>query len=171
MSEITYPLRLRGLSLPLARGARYVPGPWHVLVESQVIGAGENHFRRAARRISSWEMHRDSGMQVEARAGATVGSQVTMRIGTGWCGLTAQCEVIATVDTDREAGFAYGTLARHPERGEEAFIVRWLEDDSVVGTVAAFSRPAQWYTKAGGPVTRAVQTVAARRYLAAMLKS
>lgn len=122
-------------------------------------------------RISSWQMHRDAGVHVQAGPVAAVGSQVTMRLGAGRWGITAECEVVAAVDADREAGFAYGTLARHPERGEEAFIVRWLDDDSVVGTVAAFSRPAQWYTKAGGPATRAVQAVAARRYLAAMLPS
>ena len=29
---LTYPARLQGLSLVLARGAAYRPGPWHVMV-------------------------------------------------------------------------------------------------------------------------------------------
>jgi uncharacterized protein (UPF0548 family) len=114
-------------------------------------------------------MHRDAGVKVEANSEAADGVDVAMVIGAGPLSITAECRVVAVVNEARESGFAYGTLARHPECGEEAFLVRWREDDAVVGLVAAFSLPARWYTKAGGSVARTVQGVAARRYLAAML--
>ncbi|MCZ3389115.1 MAG: DUF1990 domain-containing protein [Actinomycetia bacterium] len=169
MSELTYPARLQGRSIPLAGGATYAAGPWHVLVQMQVIGAGELDFERAAQRITAWQMHRDAGVHIDADSAAAVGVEVAMGIGAGLLRITAECRVVAVVDEPRQSGFAYGTLARHPECGEEAFLVNWREDDAVVGSVAAFSQPARWYTKAGGPVTRAMQAVAARRYLGAML--
>lgn len=169
MSELTYPARLQGLSIRLAGGASYVAGPWHVLVQTQVIGAGELDFKRAAQRIASWKMHRDAGVRIRADSAAVVGAEVALAIGAGLLSITAECRVVAVVDEPRQSGFAYGTLRRHPECGEEAFLVEWREDDAVVGSVAAFSQPARWYAKAGGPVTRAAQAMAARRYLGAML--
>ena len=169
MSELTYPERLQGLSIPLARGATYLSGPWHVMVQTRVIGVGLADFQLASRRVAAWQMHRDAGVRVDADAVATEGSEVRMRIGAGPISIAAACQVVAVVAEPREYGFAYGTLSGHPERGEEAFLVSWRADDMVVGSVAAFSQPAQWYTKAGGPVTRTAQALAARRYLAAML--
>ncbi len=170
MSALTYPTRLQGLSIPLARGDAYAAGRWHVMVQTQVIGAGEADFRLACQRIDSVAdapRRRREGRGESRRR--PQGAEVTMRIGAGPLRIVAECRVVAVVDEPREFGFAYGTLARHPECGEEAFLVRWRADDAVVGSVAAFSRPARWYAKAGGPVTRGVQTLAARRYLAAML--
>jgi uncharacterized protein (UPF0548 family) len=170
MSELTYPARLLGLSIPLAQGASYAPGTWHVLVQRQVIGAGPDDFHLAARRVGSWQMHRDAGVRVAAASSAGKGMEVTMQIGAGPLSIAAECRVVAVVDAPREFGFAYGTLPRHPERGEEAFLISWREDGTVVGAVAAFSQPARWYTKAGGPLARAAQALAARRYLAAMIR-
>jgi len=169
VSGLSYPARLRGLSVPLARGAVYLAGPWHVMVRTRVIGAGELDYRLASERVRSWQMHRDAGVNVEADSEVAEGVDVRMGIGAGPLRIAAECRVVSVVDEARESGFAYGTLARHPECGEEAFLVRWREDNTVVGAVAAFSQPAQWYTKAGGPVAHATQTLAARRYLAAML--
>lgn len=168
-SELTYPNRLLGGSISLARGASYEAGPWHILVRRQVIGSGQDDFRLAAERVATWQMHRDAGVRVVGGALAAVGSEVTMGIGVGPLRVVAACRVVAVVDELRESGFAYGTLARHPECGEEAFLIRWREDDAVVGTVAAFSQPARWFTKVGGLLATRAQSLAARRYLAAML--
>ena len=40
--------------------------------------------------------------------------------------------------------------------------------DAVFAEVSAFSRPATWWSKAGGPVVRMAQRVIARRYLRAV---
>jgi uncharacterized protein (UPF0548 family) len=174
MSELTYPARLQGLSIPLAQGATFISGPWHVFVQARAIGAGLDDFHLAAQRLASWQMHRDAGIRVAAGTGAAegaaMGAEVRMQIGAGPFSIAAECRVIAVVDDRREFGFAYGTLPRHPERGEEAFLVSWREDGTVVGSVAAFSQPAEWYTRVGGPLARAAQALAARRYLAAMIR-
>ncbi len=167
-SELTYPGHLRGLSLPLARGASYERGEWHVLWDVRVLGFGASDFSAARERVMSWQMHRDAGLRVESEGAVELGRRVSVSIGVGPIAMAAPCEVVAVVDADNETGFAYGTLPGHPERGEEAFLVRLLENRAVVGSVAAFSQPAHW----GGSLVRALaqraQRIVARRYLAAM---
>ena len=65
------------------------------------------------------------------------------------------------------AGYAYETLPGHPERGREAFYVTRGEG-LVEFTVMAFSQPALWYSRLGGPVTRIVQNRYTNKYLLAM---
>lgn len=65
------------------------------------------------------------------------------------------------------AGYAYETLPGHPEHGREAFYVTRAEG-LVEFTVAAFSRPAVWYARLGGPVTRIIQNRYTNKYLLAM---
>ncbi len=72
------------------------------------------------------------------------------------------------MDEPRRRGFAYGTLPGHPESGEEAFIVEQHDDDSVTFTITAFSRPATWLARLGGPLGRAVQDRVTARYLRAL---
>ncbi len=168
-SELTYPEHLRGLSLPLARGAVCKPGEWHVLREVGVLGFGASDFAAACERVMSWQMHRDAGLGVETEGDVELGRRVSVSAGVGPLTLVAPCEVVALVDTDTEAGFAYGTLPGHPERGEEGFLVRLRDDGMVVGGVATFSRPAMRGLSLVGPVARVGQRLVARRYLAAML--
>jgi uncharacterized protein (UPF0548 family) len=68
-----------------------------------------------------------------------------------------------SVDDERQAGFGYGTLPGHPERGEEAFLVERDDGGEVWFTVRAFSRPARWFTRAAGPAVVAFQHAYARR--------
>jgi uncharacterized protein (UPF0548 family) len=52
-------------------------------------------------------------------------------------------------------GFAYGTVADHPERGEERFQVEWHEaTDEVFYDLVAIAQPAHWLAKLGYPYTR-----------------
>lgn len=67
-----------------------------------------------------------------------------------------------------QRGAAYGTLAGHPERGEELFLVEHRGDEAVTLTVRAFSRPVLWWTRAARPASRLVQRRITRRYLRAL---
>jgi uncharacterized protein (UPF0548 family) len=66
--------------------------------------------------------------------------------------LTVPCEVVYTVHEPARAGFGYGTLPGHLERGEEAFLVERDADDRVWFQVVAFSRPAHWTAVLSGPL-------------------
>ncbi len=169
VDELTYPERLRGLSIPLARGVPCISGEWNVLMESLVIGRGPEVFAHARERILSWQMHRGAGIRVQADGDVGVGRRARLAIGVGPLLIPARCEVVDVVDAQAEAGFAYGTLPGHPERGEEAFLVRLLENGAVAGSVAAFSRPAHWGGPLVSPLAQRAQRIVARRYLAAML--
>jgi uncharacterized protein (UPF0548 family) len=75
--------------------------------------------------------------------------------------------VAADFDSADHAGYAYETLPGHPERGREAFYVTRGEG-LVEFTVMAFSQPALWYSRLGGPVTRIVQNRYTNKYLLAL---
>ncbi|MGW7258188.1 DUF1990 domain-containing protein [Streptomyces sp. NPDC054834] len=142
------------------------PPGFHPLHVRTRIGEGEQVFRRAAEAVLTWEMHRAIGVGLDAtadRAAPEVDVTVTLA-GV----IKAPCRIIWTVDEPRRAGWAYGTLPGHPECGEEAFVVDRTGDGTVWLTVAAFSRAAKWYARAGGAATRGLQHAYARRCGAAL---
>ena len=93
------------------------------------------------------------------------GDSVVLKIPIGPFRLRAPARVIYVIDEPRRRGFAYGTLAGHPEQGEEAFIVEQTEDGSVWFELRAFSRPANLFWRLGTPVGRIVEAYFTRRYL------
>jgi uncharacterized protein (UPF0548 family) len=128
-------------------------------------------FRTAGQAVSTWRMHRAAGVSIEATAArAAPGVVVRSGLGVGRLRLWVPCEVVWAEDDDERIGFGYGTLPGHPECGEEAFVVRREPDGSVWFTVRAFSRPARWYTIAGGPVVPAFQLAYARRCARTLLR-
>ncbi|MEU8589940.1 DUF1990 domain-containing protein [Streptomyces sp. NPDC048664] len=150
------------------REAGTCPEGYHSLHVRTRIGEGEEVFRRAAEAILTWEMHRAVGVGIEAdKDRAEPGCDVTVTL-AGM--IKAPCRVVWTVDERRRAGCAYGTLTGHPECGEEAFVVDRTGDGTVWLTVTAFSRPAKWYTRAGGMAARQFQHAYARRCGTALRK-
>jgi uncharacterized protein (UPF0548 family) len=141
------------------------PGYRHLRVETQ-IGTGRQRFDQAADAVMHWGMQRGAGLRVRANSEvAIVSAVVLVRMGF----LPAPCRVVYVVDEPDVRGFAYGTLPGHPESGEERFAVRRDPTTSAVfAEVSAFSRPATWWSKAGGPVVSVAQRVIANRYLRAV---
>jgi uncharacterized protein (UPF0548 family) len=113
-------------------------------------------------------MHRGTGVRLDASAPrAAPGVTVTSRL--AW--ISAPCQVVWTVQEEDRAGFGYGTLAGHPESGEESFVVSQDGDGEVWFAVTSFSRPARWYTRAAGPVVPLLQRAYARRCGRALRKA
>ena len=83
----------------------------------------------------------------------------------GPIGVKAPVRVVYVVDEPNRKGFAYGTMAGHPEDGEESFVVDQRDDGSVWLTIRAFSRPATWYWWVTYPALRIAQEYYTRRYL------
>ena len=137
-------------------------GYGHLRLQRQ-IGSGRERFERAADAVMHWGMQRGAGLRVRASSEvARVGTVVIVRIGF----LPAPCRVVYVVDDPDLRGFGYGTLPGHPESGEERFVVRHDSvTDGVIAEVSAFSRPATWWSRAGGPLATVAQRVIARRYL------
>ncbi|MFB8071332.1 DUF1990 family protein [Streptomyces californicus] len=142
-----------------------LPRGYHHLHHRAPVGRGEADLAAAGAAITEWRMHRASGAGVEASARrAEPGGDVRVSLGLGPLRFTAPCEVVWTAyGEEGRTGFAYGTLAGHPERGEECFVVELADDGTVWFTVLAFSRPAAWYTRLAGPLVPQVQRWYARR--------
>lgn len=143
-----------------------LPDGYHHVRESGRIGTGRARFEDAAARVMRFGMLRGAGVGVTSSTEvAEVGSVVVVRLGP----VRAPCRVVYVVDNENRRGFAYGTLAGHPERGEELFAVRYEpSEDAVYAEVIAFSQHATWWSRAAAPVTSLVQRVVTKRYLSAV---
>lgn len=125
-------------------------------------------LREAANELFTWRVHERAGLEVTAstpRVGT--GTVVRMSLGMGRARVQIPCRVVYVVDEPRRVGFAYGTLPGHPESGEELFLLEQGDDGAVTFTITAFSRPRSLLARAGGPVTRRVQSAMTNRYLGA----
>lgn len=165
------PLEQRRLTYPeVGATAGALPAGYDHLVRSRTIGSGDAVFHAAAERLMGWDMHRSAGIDVRPTAPrAAVGARVLLRPGWGALRIGAACEVVLVLDEPRRQGFAYGTLDGHPERGEELFCLERRDDDTVVLSITAFSRPAAWWAAAGAPAARWVQERVTQRYLRSVL--
>jgi uncharacterized protein (UPF0548 family) len=107
----------------------------------------------------------EAGERVYAPNGTPLlrpGDVARMRM-AGWP-FPIPARVVYVVDEPSRRGFAYGTLPGHPERGEEAFIVERLADDSVWLVIRAFSRPSGPLVWLGYPFARLMQDIYTARY-------
>lgn len=149
-------------------GATAGPPPpgYHHLGFATQVGAGQPRFEQAADALMRWGMQRGAGLRVKASSEvATVGAVALVGVGF----LQAPCRVVYVIDEPGVRGFAYGTLPGHPETGEERFAVRYDPlTAAVFAEVSAFSRPATWWSKAGGPVVTLGQRFIAKRYIRAV---
>lgn len=149
-----------------ATARRPLPAGYNHLHHRTRIGQGRAVFETAGVAVTTFHAHRTSGMRVRWDADTTAavrpGSRVVVGIGLGPLRIDAPCEVVWTAYEPRRIGFAYGTLAGHPECGEESFMVRMDADGTVWFEVTAFSRPAGWYTRLAGPVIPFLQLRYAR---------
>ncbi|MGU3294767.1 DUF1990 family protein [Williamsia sp. M5A3_1d] len=133
------------------------------------VGRGGERFIHCARAVMGWQVQLRSGIAVATSDDPLVeGAIARIAIGVGPLRLHAPTRVVYVVDEPRRAGFAYGTLAGHPESGEESFVVEHRSDDSVVFAVRAFSRPGSLLTRVAGPLGPVAQHLVAGRYLRAV---
>lgn len=159
MTELTYP--------DVGATTGELPRGYHHVRESRVVGRGRDAFTAASHALLSWQMHAGAGVRrISGPEAAVAGEDVAFR----WLALRFECRVVSVIDEANRRGFTYGTLARHPECGEERFVVEiHPESQDVTATITAFSKPSGWLVRLGGPVPRLVQAHMTRRYLAALV--
>jgi uncharacterized protein (UPF0548 family) len=162
-----------GLTYPdqgLTRLGR-APEGYRVARHRVAVGSGKQAFARLAGGILAWDLHRVAGLRVDpSTPRAAEGEDVVSRFGVGPLRLAARCRVVWAVEEPDRAGFGYGTLPGHPASGEESFLAVLAADGRVYLELFAYSRPSNWFYRAGAPVTVAVQKFVTRRYLAAARK-
>ncbi|MFD4183806.1 DUF1990 family protein [Rhodococcus sp. NPDC058514] len=148
-----------------------LPVGYHHVHEAATVGRGAEDFERSRGILLGWDMHRRAGLRVESTDDeAAPGAVVVLRLGPGPLAVAAPCRVVYRIDEPRRAGFAYGTLPGHPERGEERFVVELVDDGRVRVVIDAFSTGGGALARLGGPVNRAVQRLITRRYLDAFTR-
>jgi uncharacterized protein (UPF0548 family) len=82
------------------------------------------------------------------------------------------CRIVYVIDEPDRFGFAYGTLSRHAESGEERFTVEYhAKTGEVWYDIYAFSRPGHWMVRLGYPYARYLQTNFAVASKAAMKRA
>lgn len=147
------------------------PEGYSRLLSQAHLGEGLAVYRRVAEGILSWELQRRSGLRVRTESAVVIpGARVVSGFGVGPFRINAPCEVVwvrppVPGGGPQSAGFGYGTLPGHPERGEEAFEVELDAQGQVFLKITAFSRHANWFYKAGGLVARAAQRHITSRYI------
>lgn len=149
-----------------ATAAGRVPAGSHVLTRTSYVGAG-TALDSAGDFVLGFGMQRSAGSVDADVERAELGTLVVVTLRMGPLRIMAPTRVVWVVDEPDRRGFAYGTLTGHPEAGEEAFLVE-RRDGRLLATITAFSRPARWYTRLGGPVGRRVQSRVTDDYLASL---
>ncbi|MER5864971.1 DUF1990 domain-containing protein [Kitasatospora sp. NPDC002040] len=152
MSTLNYP------EVGATADPAHLPRGYNHLHHRVLLGHGRDVLEAAGRAVTGWQMHRGTGIRVAVDAErAEPGVRLVCAIGLGPVRIGAPAEVVWSVYQPDRIGFAYGTGAGHPARGEESFVVEMGPDKAVWFTVTAFSRPDRWYTRLGGPLLPALQ--------------
>jgi len=150
----------------VGRTAGNLPAGYHHLNQRVSIGHGLQLFTDAGNAVLRWQVQVRAGLQVSVSSPAAVpGTVLILGLGIGRLRLDAPCRVVYAVDEPRRRGFAYGTLAGHPESGEEAFMIEHHDDGTVSFAITAFSRPSTRPARIAGPLGRIVQRRITARYL------
>jgi uncharacterized protein (UPF0548 family) len=137
------------------------------------LGEGKEAYERGIAALRKWKQF-DLGWvrMVPTETPIEVGAVVAILTHHfGFWSLNA-CRVVYLINEDgpvTKFGFAYGTLSKHVERGEERFTIEWHQTDNTVWyDILAFSRPNHFLVKLGYPLARSLQKRFARDSLKAM---
>ncbi len=158
-----------GISLP---GSGLVPPRgWRVSGRTATVGSGEEVWQAAVAALHTWSVHRGAGITV-APAGAPlrVDGIVALAVTPGFLSvgaLLATCRIVRVVDEPQRFGFAYGTLALHPEQGEESFLVERDDQGTVRVGVRAVSRAVVVPARLAPPLARLAIAGYVRAYVRA----
>lgn len=131
------------------------------------LGHGAAVFTRAVEALDSWQAQRGTGITVTpADAVPQAGQTIVQCIRMGPLWTLAPCRVVYRIEEPDRVGFGYGSLAAHPVRGEEAFLVERDAAGVVRVRILVFSKPNRWLVRLGGPIGRFIQWRTAKAYLA-----
>ncbi len=135
------------------------------------LGRGVAVFERSADALFGWRMHQGAGLVVAPLEPPVVGNVVALAAPLPIGFVEAVCRIVDLDESDHRRGFVYGTLATHPESGEESFVVTIDPDESVRFEIVAVSRPRHPLARLAPPIARRLQEQAIGRYLDAVRSS
>jgi uncharacterized protein (UPF0548 family) len=159
VNDLTYPEVGETRTEPMPAGYRHVR-------RHAIVGQGRAAFAAVRAGMLDFQIHRGAGMRVRAAGPPALDATFDTGIGLGPLRIWAPCRFVWYSDEELEFGYGFGTLPGHPARGEESFLAT-LRGDDVHFTIRAFSRPATWYARLGGPLATLMQDRVTDRYLVA----
>jgi uncharacterized protein (UPF0548 family) len=131
----------------------------------RTLGRGRRCFDTAVAALRGWACHTGPTTVHPRSAPVEEGTTVLVVLRVSPASIVVANRIVAVVDEPARFGFAYGTLKGHQERGEEAFLVELLGDDSVRATVRVDAAPATPAAHLAAPALPALQLLAATHYL------
>lgn len=154
--DVNYPEVGASRDVPLPDGYR------HLRRETLLDASLED----AADLLMTWGLHERCGLHPRPSAPrAAPGVKVTLR----FAGLLSiPCQVTWADQTAARAGFGYGSLPGHPERGEAAFLLEPAGERRTRFTLRSFSAPGTPLSRVAAPVARLLQARATDRFAAVM---
>src|SRR5262245_61387573 len=90
------------------------PPGFHLADDRVPLDGGAAAFAAGRVGLQQWRAHLGAGLDVQPREAPAAGATVVAAARLGPFTAIAPCRVVAVVDDDRRAGFAYGTLPGHP---------------------------------------------------------
>lgn len=140
------------------------PTPYERTIQ---LGVGPDAFERGRHALRTWVPQHGVGATISPPdAHPDLGTTVVVALGVGPLRLNVPVRVVAVIDEPRQFAYAYGTLPGHPESGEEAFIVRHHDDDTVTLTIRVDADPIPALRRLNR-LMLPMQHLALRRYLTA----
>lgn len=133
-------------------------------------------FHRLRSRLLSYDIFPPRFLRfvICPRGPVAVGSVIVQRVGFGPIALESAVRVVDVwerqADGEQQAGFAYVTLAGHPERGAASFEVRMGRGEKVRLILEARSTPGSVATRLARPLTRSIQLALTRAALRRLTK-
>lgn len=125
---------------------------------SGVIGYGEAAFAEAKTMLIQWQMFPAKWTKIFSESDdVQVGTNVILYakfLGVWWKNTS---RVVYIIDEPNRFGFAYGTLTKHLEKGEELFLLEINDKNELIYTIKAFSTPYHWIAKLCYPIMRYLQ--------------
>lgn len=133
------------------------------------IGSGEATWQAAKLAMQRWQHYPASWTRVKTflkgiQPNDTAGVYFRL-FGLWWAN---HCRILYLNDREEEWGFAYGTLTRHVECGEEYFYIRRDTTGKIFYGIQAFSKPNYWFVWLGYPLARFFQRRFVKQSLAIM---
>lgn len=154
--DVNYPEVGASRDVPLPDGYRHLRR--EALLDAPLADAADLLF--------TWGLHERCGLHPRASAPrAAPGVKVTLRFARY---VSIPCQVTWADQTATRAGFGYGSLPGHPERGEAAFLLEAVGEGRTRFILRSFSAPGTTLTRAAAPIARLLQARATDRFASVM---
>lgn len=133
-----------------------------------LLGNGQETFEKAKSALKNWKAYALGWTKIHPNVQPEKHKTFCVEVNHFGFYSLSSLRIVYVVDEPKRFAFAIGTLPGHVEKGEERFMLEWLEDDTVHYDLFAFSRPQHPLVYLGYPVARQLQKRFARDSKTAM---